>query len=160
MWFLTQHKRWGLLKEHPDYLAVAKQINQIDLYKQVATAMKVPRAQGRDANQQADGRRGLGRQGPEEIRRRFQDQGLSPSENTMVSAVFHGPFERLPADYRARPSRQRIKLLKPYSYSATTPTLGIMQNAEKPTNIKAAPAPGIDWRGQIPRLLGWRCCPR
>jgi len=42
MWFLTQHKRWGLLKEHPDYLAVAKQINQIDLYKQVATAMNVP----------------------------------------------------------------------------------------------------------------------
>jgi nitrate/nitrite transport system substrate-binding protein len=29
MWFLTQHKRWGLLKDHPDYLAVAKQINQI-----------------------------------------------------------------------------------------------------------------------------------
>ena len=41
MWFLTQHKRWGLLKEHPDYLAVAKQINQVDLYKQVASAMKV-----------------------------------------------------------------------------------------------------------------------
>ena len=41
MWFLTQHKRWGLLKEHPDYLAVAKQINQIDLYKQVAGAMKI-----------------------------------------------------------------------------------------------------------------------
>ena len=42
MWFLTQHKRWGLLKEHPDYLAVAKQINQIDLYKQAATAAKAP----------------------------------------------------------------------------------------------------------------------
>ena len=41
MWFLTQHKRWGLLKEHPDYLAVAKQINQIDLYKQAAAAAKV-----------------------------------------------------------------------------------------------------------------------
>ncbi|MEQ1660489.1 MAG: CmpA/NrtA family ABC transporter substrate-binding protein [Hylemonella sp.] len=41
MWFLTQHKRWGLLKEHPDYLGVAKQINQIDLYKQVASALKV-----------------------------------------------------------------------------------------------------------------------
>ena len=41
MWFLTQHKRWGLLKDHPDYLAVAKQINQIDLYKQVASALKV-----------------------------------------------------------------------------------------------------------------------
>ena len=36
MWFLTQHKRWGLLKEDPDYLAVAKQVNQIDIYKQAA----------------------------------------------------------------------------------------------------------------------------
>ncbi|MDB5849318.1 MAG: nitrate transporter [Rhodoferax sp.] len=42
MWFLTQHKRWGLLKEHPDYLAVAQQINQIDIYKQAATASKTP----------------------------------------------------------------------------------------------------------------------
>ena len=41
MWFLTQHKRWGLLKEHPDYLAVARQINQIELYKQGAAAAKV-----------------------------------------------------------------------------------------------------------------------
>eukprot|EP01034_Spumella_vulgaris_P033718 gene33717-41600_t len=41
MWFLTQHKRWGILKDHPDYLAVAKQINQIDLYKQAASAMNV-----------------------------------------------------------------------------------------------------------------------
>ena len=42
MWFLTQHKRWGLLKEHPDYLAVARQINQIDLYRQAASASKTP----------------------------------------------------------------------------------------------------------------------
>ncbi len=41
MWFLTQHKRWGLLKEHPDYLAVAKQINKIDLYTQAAAGLKV-----------------------------------------------------------------------------------------------------------------------
>ena len=41
MWFLTQHKRWGRIKEHPDYLAVAKQINQIDLYKQAATQLGV-----------------------------------------------------------------------------------------------------------------------
>ena len=41
MWFLTQFKRWGILKEHPDYAAVAKQINQIDLYKEAASAMKV-----------------------------------------------------------------------------------------------------------------------
>ncbi len=41
MWFLTQHKRWGLLKEHPDYLGVAKQINQVELYKQAAGALKI-----------------------------------------------------------------------------------------------------------------------
>jgi len=41
MWFLTQHKRWGLLKDHPDYLAVAKQVNQIDLYKSVAAQLNV-----------------------------------------------------------------------------------------------------------------------
>jgi nitrate/nitrite transport system substrate-binding protein len=41
MWFLTQHKRWGLLKDHPDYLGVAKQINQVELYKQAASALKV-----------------------------------------------------------------------------------------------------------------------
>jgi nitrate/nitrite transport system substrate-binding protein len=42
MWFLTQHKRWGLLKDHPDYLNVAKQINHIDIYKQAATATNTP----------------------------------------------------------------------------------------------------------------------
>lgn len=42
MWFLTQHKRWGLLKEDPDYLVVAKQINQVELYKQAAAQVKVP----------------------------------------------------------------------------------------------------------------------
>lgn len=41
MWFLTQHKRWGLLKSHPDYLAVAKQVNQIALYKEAAAQVKV-----------------------------------------------------------------------------------------------------------------------
>jgi nitrate/nitrite transport system substrate-binding protein len=41
MWFLTQHKRWGLLKDHPDYLKVAKEVNQIDLYKSVASAMNI-----------------------------------------------------------------------------------------------------------------------
>jgi nitrate/nitrite transport system substrate-binding protein len=40
MWFLTQHRRWGLLKTDPDYLAVAKQVNQVELYKQAATAVK------------------------------------------------------------------------------------------------------------------------
>ena len=42
MWFLTQHKRWGLIKDHPDYLALAKQVNRIDVYKDAATASKTP----------------------------------------------------------------------------------------------------------------------
>jgi nitrate/nitrite transport system substrate-binding protein len=39
MWFMTQHKRWGLLKEDADYLAVAKKVNRIDIYKQAAAAV-------------------------------------------------------------------------------------------------------------------------
>jgi nitrate/nitrite transport system substrate-binding protein len=42
MWFLTQHKRWGLIKSHPDYLALAKQINRTDIYKEAAAASKTP----------------------------------------------------------------------------------------------------------------------
>lgn len=41
MWFLTQHKRWGLLKADVDYLGVAKKINQIALYKEAAGIVKV-----------------------------------------------------------------------------------------------------------------------
>ena len=41
MWFLTQHRRWGLLKEDVDYLAVAKSINRIDIYKAAASMVKV-----------------------------------------------------------------------------------------------------------------------
>ena len=42
MWFLTQHRRWGLLKQDVDYLAVAKAINQTELYKQAAAQVGVP----------------------------------------------------------------------------------------------------------------------
>ncbi|AAZ98225.1 nitrate transporter periplasmic component [Thiobacillus denitrificans ATCC 25259] len=42
MWFLTQHKRWGLLKTHPDYLAVARTVNRIDVYKDAAALTKTP----------------------------------------------------------------------------------------------------------------------
>ncbi len=41
MWFLTQHKRWGVVKEHPDYLAVAKKVNQVEPYKQAASQLKI-----------------------------------------------------------------------------------------------------------------------
>ncbi|CAI1724494.1 CmpA/NrtA family ABC transporter substrate-binding protein [Serratia proteamaculans] len=39
MWFLTQHRRWGLLNVDPDYLAVAKKINRTEIYKQAASAV-------------------------------------------------------------------------------------------------------------------------
>lgn len=42
MWFMTQHRRWGLLKDDPDYLAVAKAVNQVDLYKDAAAMTKTP----------------------------------------------------------------------------------------------------------------------
>ena len=42
MWFLTQHRRWGLLKQDPDYLAVAESVNQIAIYKDAAAASKTP----------------------------------------------------------------------------------------------------------------------
>jgi len=40
MWFMTQHRRWGLLKEDVDYLAIAKKVNRIDVYKDAAAAAK------------------------------------------------------------------------------------------------------------------------
>ncbi len=40
MWFMTQHRRWGLLKEDPDYLTVAKKVNRIDVYKDAAAMAK------------------------------------------------------------------------------------------------------------------------
>ena len=45
MWFLTQHRRWGLLKQDVDYLGVASAINKVELYKQAAAQVKanVPR---------------------------------------------------------------------------------------------------------------------
>lgn len=46
MWFMTQHKRWGLLKEDPDYLAIAKKVNNIQIYKDAATATKTPIPKG------------------------------------------------------------------------------------------------------------------
>jgi nitrate/nitrite transport system substrate-binding protein len=41
MWFLTQHKRWGMLKTDPDYLGVAKKVNQIALYSEAASQVGV-----------------------------------------------------------------------------------------------------------------------
>lgn len=39
---MTQHRRWGLLKDDPDYLAVASSVNQVELYKEAATMTRTP----------------------------------------------------------------------------------------------------------------------
>ncbi|MGO4312006.1 CmpA/NrtA family ABC transporter substrate-binding protein [Pseudomonas sp. KB_15] len=41
MWFMTQFRRWGLLRDDPDYLAVARQVQQLDLYREAASAVGV-----------------------------------------------------------------------------------------------------------------------
>lgn len=41
MWFMTQFRRWGLLREDPDYLAVASRVQQLALYRQAADALGI-----------------------------------------------------------------------------------------------------------------------
>jgi nitrate/nitrite transport system substrate-binding protein len=41
MWFMTQFRRWGLLRDDPDYLAVARQVQQLDVYREAASAVGV-----------------------------------------------------------------------------------------------------------------------
>lgn len=36
MWFLTQQRRWGLLRADPAYAAIAREVNRIDLYRDAA----------------------------------------------------------------------------------------------------------------------------
>ena len=38
---MTQFRRWGLLRDDPDYLAVARQVQQLDLYREAASAVGV-----------------------------------------------------------------------------------------------------------------------
>ena len=41
MWFMTQFRRWGLLREAPDYLAVARQVQQLTRYREAAQALGI-----------------------------------------------------------------------------------------------------------------------
>ncbi|MCE5986345.1 ABC transporter substrate-binding protein [Pseudomonas sp. LM20] len=41
MWFMTQFRRWGLLREDPDYLGVARQVQQLALYGEAAQSLGV-----------------------------------------------------------------------------------------------------------------------
>ena len=41
MWFMTQFRRWGLLRDDPDYFGVARQVQQLALYRDAAEALGV-----------------------------------------------------------------------------------------------------------------------
>ncbi|MCH2340989.1 CmpA/NrtA family ABC transporter substrate-binding protein [Pseudomonas sp. NPDC047963] len=41
LWFMTQLRRWGLLREDPDYLAVAQSVQQTSLYRDAASALNI-----------------------------------------------------------------------------------------------------------------------
>jgi nitrate/nitrite transport system substrate-binding protein len=41
MWFMTQFRRWGLLREDPDYLAVAQEVQQLKLYREACAALDI-----------------------------------------------------------------------------------------------------------------------
>jgi nitrate/nitrite transport system substrate-binding protein len=42
MWFMTQFRRWGLLRDDPDYLGVASQVQQLGLYREAADTLGIP----------------------------------------------------------------------------------------------------------------------
>ena len=46
MWFMTQQRRWGLVKDEPDYLAVAQAVNRIALYTEAAALSGTPLPSG------------------------------------------------------------------------------------------------------------------
>ena len=57
MWFMTQFRRWGLLREDPDYLGVARQVQQLALYRQAADALGISsNAQDMRSSQLIDGK--------------------------------------------------------------------------------------------------------
>lgn len=41
MWFLTQFRRWGMVRDDPDYAVVVGAVNRADLYREVAAAVGV-----------------------------------------------------------------------------------------------------------------------
>ena len=51
MWFLTQQRRWGLPDDDPDYLAVARAVNRIGIYRAAAERRRHPPA-GQSSAQQ------------------------------------------------------------------------------------------------------------
>ncbi len=55
MWFITQFRRWGLLRDDPDYLAVAQQVHQLGLYRQAAESLGIAVPEVMRSSQLLDG---------------------------------------------------------------------------------------------------------
>nr|WP_298172152.1 CmpA/NrtA family ABC transporter substrate-binding protein [uncultured Pseudomonas sp.] len=55
MWFMTQFRRWGLLRDDPDYLAVAQQVHQLGLYRQAAESLGIAIPEVMRSSQLLDG---------------------------------------------------------------------------------------------------------
>ncbi|WP_371356703.1 CmpA/NrtA family ABC transporter substrate-binding protein [Pseudomonas chlororaphis] len=85
MWFMTQFRRWGLLREDPDYLGIARQVQQLELYRQAATAVGVA-SPGHDmrSSQLIDGKRWDGSD-PAAYARSFKLHAMSDSSPLLAS---------------------------------------------------------------------------
>ncbi|AJO77548.1 ABC transporter substrate-binding protein [Pseudomonas chlororaphis] len=85
MWFMTQFRRWGLLREDPDYLGVAQQVQQLALYREAATAVGVA-SWGQDmrSSQLIDGKRWDGSD-PAAYARSFPLHAMSDSSPLLAS---------------------------------------------------------------------------
>src|SRR5690606_6273101 len=42
IWFMTQFRRWGLLRDDPDYQAIARRVQRLDIYRDAAEALDIP----------------------------------------------------------------------------------------------------------------------
>ncbi|MNQ45162.1 Nitrate transport protein NrtA precursor [compost metagenome] len=85
MWFMTQFRRWGLLRDDPDYLAVARQVQQLDLYREAASAVGVA-ARGKEmrSSQLIDGKTWDGSD-PAGYARSFKLHAMSDSSHRSAS---------------------------------------------------------------------------
>jgi hypothetical protein len=134
MWFMTQHKRWGLLKDDPDYLAVAKQVNQIDLYKDAAAMTKTPVPKTRCASKLMDGWSGTAR--TRSVRRLVQDQSLmtggrherhaqtDSAEPAAAATPAPPPRRRTPPAPPARRQRHRARTRTVSATGCLAPLMG------------------------------------
>jgi nitrate/nitrite transport system substrate-binding protein len=85
MWFMTQFRRWGLLRDDPDYLGVARQVQQLTLYRQAADALGIAaREQDMRTSQLIDGKIWDGSD-PAGYARSFKLHAMSDSSSRFAS---------------------------------------------------------------------------